>query len=130
MSLLSVAGAVAAVLLAGLVLFQVALASGVPWGRAAYGGAAAELPTRLRTTSAVAAVVWALLALLVLRRAGYDLPAPLPDAWLPAATWVVVALLAVACVLNALTPSRVERAIWLPVSVLLLLSTGTVALTA
>ncbi|EYR63573.1 membrane protein [Actinotalea ferrariae CF5-4] len=124
------AAAVAAVLLLGLVVFQVALAAGAPWGRAAYGGAAARLPRRLRVTSAVAAAVWAGVLLVVLRRAGLDVWAPLPDPWLPAATIAVVAVLVVACVLNAITPSRLERALWLPVSVLLLAACATVALTA
>lgn len=66
----------------------------------------------------------------MLRRAGIGVWAPLPAAALPVAVWVVVALLAVAVVLNALTPSAIERAIWLPVSLLLLGSTLAVALTA
>ncbi|WP_225752824.1 hypothetical protein [Actinotalea sp. Marseille-Q4924] len=129
-ALTAAAAGLAAALLMGLVVFQVALAAGAPWGRAAYGGAAARVPGRLRASSAVAAVVWAGVLLVVLRRAGYAVWAPLPDSWLPTATVLVVVLLVVACVLNAITPSRLERAIWLPVSVLLLAACGTVALTA
>jgi hypothetical protein len=124
------AAIVAAVLFAGLVLFQLALALGAPWGRAAYGGQNAELPTQLRITSAVAAVVWSGVALVVLKRAGLDVWAPLPASWLPVAIWVVVALLAVSIVMNAITPSAIERAIWLPVTILLFGSTLTGAIAA
>ena len=125
-----VAAIVAAVLFGGLVLFQLALALGAPWGRAAYGGQNAELSTRLRVTSAVAAVVWSGVALVVLKRAGFDVWAPLPASWLPVAIWVVVALMAVAVIMNAITPSALERAIWLPVSILLFGSTLTAAISA
>ena len=125
-----IAAIVAAVLFAGLVIFQVALALGAPWGRAAYGGQSAELTAQLRITSAVAAVVWTGVALVVLKRAGFDVWAPLPASWLPVAIWVVVALMAVAVVMNAITPSALERAIWLPAGILLFGSTLTVAIAA
>lgn len=38
--------AVVATGLAGVAVFQVALALGTPWGRVAWGGMQAELPTR------------------------------------------------------------------------------------
>ena len=126
-----VAGAVAAVLYLALAAFQLALAAGAPWGRAAYGGQhPGAVPPRLRVSSAVATVVWAGVALVVARRAGVPVWAPLPDAWLPVTVWIVAALGFVAILLNAITPSRIERAIWLPVSVLLFASTLTVALSA
>jgi hypothetical protein len=124
------AAVVAAALYAALVLFQLALALGVPWGRAAYGGQHRELPARLRISSAIASVVWTGVALVVLRNADLPVWAPLPDGWLGVAMWVVVALSALAVVLNAITRSRVERAIWLPVSILLLAATAVVALAA
>jgi len=127
-ALARVAAIVAAVLFAGLVLFQIALALGAPWGRAAYGGQSAELSAQLRLTSAVAAVVWAGVALAVLRRAGFDIWAPVPSSWLPVVVWIVVVLQAVAIVMNAITPSALERAIWLPVAIVLFGSTLTVAL--
>src|SRR5690606_16238913 len=99
------------------------LALGAPWGRAAYGGQhPGTVPLRLRVSSAVAAVVWVAVALIVLRRVGLVPWAPLPDAWLPVALWVVVGLGAVAMLLNAITPSRLERAIWLPAAILMFAS--------
>jgi hypothetical protein len=55
---------------------------------------------------------------------------PLPDSWLPVVVWVVVGLLVIAVVMNAITPSPLERAIWLPFSLLVLASTLTVAIAA
>ncbi|QEO09132.1 hypothetical protein [Protaetiibacter larvae] len=125
-----IAAIAAAVLFAGLVLFQLALALGAPWGRAAYGGQTAELSVPLRVTSAVAAVIWTGVTLAVLRRAGFEVWAPVPSSWLPVVIWVVVGLAAIAVVMNAITPSALERAIWLPVAIVLLASTTTVALAA
>jgi hypothetical protein len=126
-----VAGGVAAVLYLGLSAFQLALAAGAPWGHAAFGGQhPGVLPARLRVSSAVATVVWAAVALIVARHAGLSVWAPLPDAWLAVAVWVATALGLVAIALNALTPSRIERAIWLPISVLLFSATAIVALSA
>lgn len=97
-----VAAIIAVVLFALLILFQLALALGAPWGRAAYGGQhAGVLPTQFRVASVVAIVVW-----------------------------TGVGLLVIAVIMNAITPSALERAIWLPFSLLALASTVTVALTA
>ena len=129
-SLASAAALVAAVVLGGLVLFQLALALGVPWGEASYGGAEATLPTHLRATSLAAVVFWSLVIFIVLRRGGHQVWSPFPVAWLPVAAWALVGLMVIACVVNALTPSAIERAIWLPVSVTLLVTLVTVQVTA
>lgn len=124
-----IAATIALVLFAVLVLFQAALAAGAPWGAAAYGGqVAGVLPGRLRASSAIAVLVWVALGLCVGRAGGIPVWAPVPDGWLPVVVWVVVGLLVVASLLNAITRSRVERAIWLPVSLVLLAATVVVAL--
>jgi hypothetical protein len=43
--------------------------------------------------------------------------------------WVVVAFAAVSLMLNLITPSASERAIWAPVALLLLMSSAVVAIT-
>lgn len=127
--MVGIAGAVALALFGGLVLFQLALATGAPWGRAAYGGQhPGVLPVRFRLSSAIAAVVWTVVALSVARRAGLPIWSPVPDVALPIVCWIVVGLSVVAVVLNAITRSRVERAIWLPVTLVLLGATLVVAL--
>lgn len=124
-----VVGVLASVLFAALVAFQLALAGGAPWGRAAYGGThPGVLPPRLRIASAVAVVVWTAVALVIARRAGIPVWAPVPDPWLPVIAWVIVGLLVVGTVLNAITRSVVERAIWLPFSLVLLVAVLFVAM--
>jgi hypothetical protein len=129
-SLILVAAALDAALIGVLVVFQLCLAAGVPWGRASYGGATPVLPTRLRVTSAIAAPVWALIAFVVMRRAGYEVWAPLPDAVLPVVVWVVTGLLVLAVIMHIMTRSRIERAIWLPVVTVMLAATAFVAIAA
>lgn len=102
--------ALAALLLA-LVAFQVALAAGAPWGRAAYGGATARLAPRLRVASVIAAVVWSLAVVVVLGRGGV-----IGSLFSDILIWIVVGLLGVGILANAATRSRIERAIWLPFS--------------
>jgi hypothetical protein len=125
------AAIIALVLFALLIVFQLALALGAPWGRAAYGGAhPGVLPVPFRIASGVAVVVWSVVALAVVRRSGIPLWSPVPVSWLPVVIWIVVGLLALALVMNALTPSALERAIWVPFALLLLAATLTVAITA
>jgi len=99
--------------------FQVALALGAPWGRAAWGGAnEGRLPRKLRVASAAAAAVWVFLASLIFERAGHEL-IPLPftvGAWVP---WVLFGLSLLGAVMNLASRSRLERLIWSPVSALL-----------
>ena len=127
--LLTVATIALTVLLAVVIVFQVALAAGAPWGVAAYGGAhRGVLPTRLRIASGVAAALWVALGLVLLRRTGYSVPAVLPDGVLAVAGWIIFAILALSVILNAITPSVLERAIWLPVTLLLAAATLVIAL--
>jgi hypothetical protein len=119
----------AATLMGALAAFQVALAAGVPWGEAAFGGAQAQLDTPLRVTAGVAAVVWSGAALIVLRRAGHPNWAPLPRRALPVAVWVIASYTALGAVVNAVSPSAIERAIWVPVAVAISVLTFAVAIT-
>lgn len=118
--LVSVTAWVAVVLLVALVGFQIALAAGVPWGKAAYGGGSATLQPRFRVASGVAALIWALVAWFFLALAIPDLAGPVPDTWNIVVLWVLVGLFAIATAMNGISRSRIERAIWTPVSAVLL----------
>jgi hypothetical protein len=115
-----------AVLSAGAVAFQIALAAGAPWGAYAMGGAVpGQLPPALRIGVLAQAALNIGMATIVLARAGLILTGWARVArWL---IWVVVAVTAMSLVLNLITPSAGERTIWAPVLVLLLASSVVVA---
>lgn len=125
--LTTLAALVFAVAALGVVAFQFALALGAPWGAYAMGGAVpGRFPPSLRVAAAIQAVLIGLLAVVVLSDAGLvwpDLAIALP--WL---IWIPVAVSALAVVLNAISRSAGERRIWVPVAVVLLLSSLVVAL--
>ncbi|WP_353987723.1 hypothetical protein [Ruicaihuangia caeni] len=111
--------AVAFVAVIGLLtLFQAALALGAPWGRAAWGGQhAGVLPTGYRVGSAVSILVYGFIAVIALARA--DVVDVLPDGFAQVAMWVVFGFLALGVVMNAISRSRVERAVMTPVALVL-----------
>lgn len=115
-----------AILSTGIIAFQIALAGGAPWGAYAMGGAfPGTFPPALRIAALVQAALIAGMAAVVMSRAGLILPR-----WSAASRrlmWLVVAFATVSLVLNLITPSAGERAIWAPVALLLLVSSVVVA---
>ena len=109
-----------------VIAFQLALAAGAPWGAYAMGGAfPGRFPVALRIAAVVQAAFFAVMVGVVVSRAGLGLVR-----WSSASrtlAWVVVAITAVSFVLNLITPSAGERAIWAPVAFLLLVSSAVVA---
>jgi hypothetical protein len=122
-----IAAIVFAVVTLGVVAFQLALAAGVPWGEYAMGGAfPGQYPPELRIGAILQAILLAGFASVVLARAEL-----IQVRWLHRARWliwVVVALFAIFLVLNLITPSAGERALWVPVILLLLICSLIVAL--
>lgn len=110
-----------------LAAFQLALALGTPWGRAAWGGKTSVLPSNLRVASGVSVVVWLLAALIVLDRAGAPI-IDLPDVLTAPLTWVLVPLLVVGALMNFASSSPYERFGWAPLALVLALLTLVVAL--
>lgn len=110
----------------GVILFQLALAAGAPWGAYAMGGAfTGQFPPELRVAAVVQAVILALLVLVVLARAGMALPNwSRASRWL---IWMVVVFSTISLVLNTITPSADERAIWMPVALVMLICSVIVA---
>jgi hypothetical protein len=114
-------------LLAALVLFQLALAAGAPWGALAMGGRfPGKLPPPMRIAALAQVAIYGLMGAVVFARAGLALPG-----WLDAshiAIWVVVGVMALAVVLNLVTPSRWERRLWAPVAIMMFAAVLRVAL--
>lgn len=121
------AALVYAVVSVGVIAFQLALAAGAPWGEFAMGGAyPGQFPSELRVAAVVQAVILAGLALIVLARAGVAMPK-----WSRAShrlVWLAVAFSTLSLVLNLITPSAGERAIWAPVAFVMLVSSVTIAI--
>jgi hypothetical protein len=98
--------------------FQLALAVGLPLGRAAYGGAHAHLAPDYRVTSIFATVFWIWAALVVLRREDV-ITRPFSARLAYRGTWVLVVLSVVATLLNSASRSGWERFGWGPFSAVL-----------
>lgn len=127
MTLKRTAALIYAVISLGIIAFQIALAAGAPWGAFAMGGAfPGQFPPTLRIAALVQAALLATMAAVVLAHAGFILPSWMRvSRWL---IWIVVAFAALSLILNLITPSAGERAIWAPVALILLISSGIVAI--
>lgn len=127
LALVEIAAVVAVVLLAGVTLFQAALALGAPLGTAAWGGRyAGVLPKRLRIASGVAAlVVYPVVILLVLASASL-----IAAKWLPGigktSMWILTGLFTLGALANIASRSKVER-LWGPVCLGLAACCGIIA---
>src|SRR6266540_6245962 len=91
-----------AVISAGVVAFQIALAAGAPWGAFAMGGAFPDqFPPALRIAALIQAALLVGLALIVLARAELILPTwSRVSRWL---VWIVVAFSTLSLLLNLIT---------------------------
>jgi hypothetical protein len=114
-----------AVLTSVAVVFQVALAIGAPWGEFTLGGKyRGRLPRPVRIIPIVSAALLLGFALIVLARAGLAFAnIRAASQWL---IWIVIGYCALGAVANAITPSRRERRLWLPILVLMLGSSALV----
>lgn len=122
-----IAGAVGGLVTLALMVFQICLAAGAPWGRLAWGGAHERLPRTLRIGSAISAAVMAALTWYYLSWA-FDWPPVLPEAARTMTAWVLVALFSAGTLMNAASRSRPERLVMTPVNVVLLACSLSIAL--
>jgi hypothetical protein len=107
-----------AAMLAGLVVFQLALAAGAPLARAAWGGTHVTLPTGLRVATLIPIAVYVLGALVLLRRAGYPVGGISPTI-AHRGTWVFAIVLALSALANFASPSVWERLVMGPIALTL-----------
>ena len=128
MTIRRIAAFLYAIITLAVVAFQIALAAGAPWGAFAMGGAfPGQFPPAMRIAAIIQAALLIGFALVVLAQTGIILPKLLrASRWL---AWVVVAFSALSLILNLITPSAGERAIWAPVAFIMLISSGVVAFT-
>lgn len=109
--------------------FQVALAAGAPWGELAMGGRyPGRLPPPMRVAAAIQGAILVVLAVVVLDAAGI-----VSLGWTGTYPWVVwlpVVFAGLSVFVNAISPSPRERRLWVPVGLVLLVTSLIVALTA
>ena len=109
-----------------LVLFQLGLTLGLPWGEASMGGKfPGKYPPKMRVVSLINSLILILFALIVLIKA--DILLPQYKFFSNTAIYFVVGFSAVATILNIITQSKIERKIWGPVATLLLITSIIVA---
>jgi len=101
------------------VVFQLALALGAPWGEMALGGRyPGRFPLRLRIASLAQSVVLVLLSFVVLTRSQLSFEKYFEYSEI--AIWFVVGVCALSATMNILTPSKKERLLWGPVTLVML----------
>jgi hypothetical protein len=105
---ITAAAVVASVLLAGLAVFQMLLATGRPLGRLAWGGRYEVLPVSLRIGSVLSVVSYAVIAWLLWRAVAQPGDA---GPW----SWIVTAFFGLGIMMNAASRSRPERLVMTPV---------------
>jgi len=98
----------------GVGAFQIALALGAPWGEFTLGGRwRGRLPTRVRVVPLLSVLLLIGFSAVILARSGFEVP--LVQQHSQSLAWVVVGDSALGSMVNAVTPSRRERKLWLPV---------------
>ena len=109
-----------------IVLFQLGLTLGIPWGEASMGGKySGKYPPKMRIVSLINSLILIFIAVIVLVKA--DLLFPQYKSISNIAIYFVVGFSAVATILNIKTPSKIERKIWAPIATLLLIASIIVA---
>jgi hypothetical protein len=109
-------------------VFQIALASGAPWGEYAYGGTkTGKLPTGFRINSVVAAFVMLGIAGHYLAQLGVFEPI-LDPAGNSVVNWVLVGFTGLSALANNATRSKKERMVWGIPTILMFLAALAVAL--
>jgi hypothetical protein len=109
------AAVLAYVLLAGLAVFQIALAAGAPLGHLAWGGRHRVLPRGLRIGSAVSVLLYALIAFMISRAVIYATDSG-DDVTTYPLVWVLVAYFGLGVLVNLASRSRPERLVMAPVA--------------
>lgn len=119
---------IAIVLLLGSTVFQLAIILGAPLGEYAFGGQnKGSLPKNLRIGSVITSLLYLGIIGHLLAQLGH-LPRLLSPSLNSATNWIIVGLFSLALVMNTITRSNKERAIWAPVALVLLVTSIVIAL--
>jgi len=113
--MIQTAAIVYAVIIAIVIMFQCCLIAGAPWGQLTQGG---KYNGKLPTSGRLAAFISILLLLFM--AGGIMSVAQLPPGWPSWVGWVVLVIQLLSTVLNLITPAKLERRLWGPVTIVLL----------
>jgi len=113
----------------GLMCFQILLALGFPYGKAAWGGKHVKLPSSLRIASLFSAGVFVVASLFVLERADILLVFNSPTI-VTIILWILVSFLGLNTLSNLASRSKLEKRIMTPISLILALLCLIVSITA
>lgn len=118
---LSIAGYAFAAMAGIVCLFHLALILGAPWGAATMGGRyTGALPLFGRVISALSLLVVLAFAIIILEHTGLITVPMLQGLDWP--TWTVVGYCVLGVIMHVATPSRIERLLWLPVVLIMFIS--------
>lgn len=119
LALNKVAGWIGAILISGLVIFQLLLAFGKPYGHLAWGGRhPAKLPTSLRAASAFSALILLFAILLLLERTQIFSILNFPNLTYYG-VWVLALFFGLSTIANRYSTSETERRVMAPLALLL-----------
>ena len=113
-----IAAPIALVLIGLFALFQLALASGAPFGHFAWGGKYRVLPKKLRISSLVAVVIFGVFAAFILSKTDW-LPIINNQFVVQVGLWVIFAYLVIMILANGVSQSKYERYTMTPITALL-----------
>ena len=109
-----------------IILFQLGLALGLPWGKASMGGKfPGKYPPKMRIVSLVNSMLICIIAVVVLIKANLLLPRF--KSFSDIIIYFVVGFSLTATIMNIITPSKIERNIWTPVAAILFVTSFIVA---
>jgi len=101
-----------------LSVFQIALITGAPIGKYAWGGSHRVLPAKLRIGSIISIFLYGLIALVVLSKTEI-IPIFNNQSVIGIVTWIIAGYFCLGVVMNAISRSKYERNLMTPVALLL-----------
>ncbi len=113
----------------GLMCFQILLALGFPFGKAAWGGKYRILPLGFRIASLFSALIYVFVSIIVLEKAEVSSVINSPTV-VTYGVWIFTAFLGLNTISNFISRSKLEKCIMTPVSLALGLLGLLVALTS
>ena len=122
-----IAAVIAVVIFIGMSIFQLLLALGLPYGKAAYGGKHETLPKNLRIMSVIAIGIFVLASISVLIRSGI-LPIFTDSIFFVIVVWVFAFYSALNTLMNLASKSKTEKRIMTPLSLTITICCFTIAI--